>query len=314
MTHHSIPWPDEALVENTAWTAAKPRLSVLIPFKGDDPSRLLTALACEPVQAEIIILDDGSKDEALAQRVGDTVTGLALPARLIRLSANVGRAKGRNRLARHARGQYLLFLDADMLPDSPAFLGDWLRLIETQAPDVAFGGFSLDQTPQTPQHALHRAMALKSDCLPAQIRRQAPEKHVFTSNLLVARPVFGAVGFDEGFVGWGWEDVEWAMRVAARWPIVHVDNTATHLGLDVAADLARKYEQSAANFGRVVAAHPAIAAQYPSYRWARRLKALPLRALWRPPLKALALSPLAPLKLRAIALRLYRAALYAETV
>jgi glycosyltransferase involved in cell wall biosynthesis len=314
MTHHTIPWPDEALVENAQWPAARPRLSVLIPFKGDDPSALLTALAHERVEAEIIVLDDGSRDEALAQRVGETVSSVNLPARLIRLSANEGRAKGRNRLARHARGQWLLFLDADMLPDSAGFLANWLRLIETDTPDVAFGGFSLDQTPQTPRHALHRAMALKSDCLPAAVRRQAPEKHVFTSNLLVARPVFEAVGFDEGFVGWGWEDVEWAMRVAARWPIVHVDNPASHLGLDTPDDLARKYEQSAANFGRVVAAHTAIAAQYPSYRWAKRLRALPLRGLWRPPLKALALSPLAPLKLRAIALRLYRAALYAETL
>jgi glycosyltransferase involved in cell wall biosynthesis len=314
MTHQPLPWPDEALVENAHWANAQPRLSVLIPFKGDDPSGLLTALARETVSAEIVVLDDGSGDEALARKVGDTVEGLNLPARLVRLSANEGRAKGRNRLARHARGDYLLFLDADMLPDTPQFLGDWLRLIGSEKPDIAFGGFSLDQTPQAPRHALHRAMALKSDCLPAAIRAQAPEKNVFTSNLLVARPVFEAVGFDESFVGWGWEDVEWAMRVAARWPIRHVDIPASHLGLDTAADLARKYEQSAANFGRVVAAHPEIAAQYPSYRWARRLRALPLRGLWRPPLKALALSPLAPLKLRAIALRLYRAALYAETV
>lgn len=314
MTLQPLPWPDEALVENLAWKGANPRLSVLIPFKGDDPAPLLSALAREDAPAEIVVLDDGSGDEALAQRVAEVIVGLPLPARLVRLAVNEGRARGRNRLARHARGGHLLFLDADMMPDSPTFLGDWLRLIESASPAVAFGGFSLDQTPRTPQHALHRAMALKSDCLPAAVRTLAPEKNVFTSNLLVARPVFEAIGFDEAFTGWGWEDVEWAMRVAARWPITHVDIPASHLGLDTAADLARKYEQSAPNFGRVVASHPAIAAQYPSHRWARRLRRLPLRGLWRPPLKALALSPVAPLALRAIALRLYRAALYAEVV
>ena len=57
---------------------------------------------------------------------------------------------------------------------------------------MAFGGFTLDQTPIRPEHALHRAMALKSDCTPAPQRAQAPEKHVFTSNLLVRRDVLRA--------------------------------------------------------------------------------------------------------------------------
>jgi hypothetical protein len=41
---------------------------------------------------------------------------------------------------------------------------------------------------------------------------------------------------------------------------------------------------------------------------------VPARAAWRPLLKAAALSDLAPTPARAFALRLYRAALYAEAV
>src|SRR5690606_23100227 len=103
-----------------------------------------------------------------------------------------------------------------------------------------------DQAPPDAAHALHRALAVGGDCLPAAERRHAPEKYVFTSNLLVRRDVFETERFDEGFSGWGWEDVEWGMRVARRWPIVHIDNPATHLGLDDAETLAAKYEQSTA--------------------------------------------------------------------
>ncbi len=141
-----------------------------------------------------------------------------------------------------------------------------------------------------------------------------PEKHVFTSTLLVRRDVFEAVGFDEGFTGWGWEDVEWAMRVAREHPIVHVDIPASHLGLDPAATMARKYEQSAANFARVVATHREVVESYPSYRVARMLKTIPLRGAWRPVLKAAALADALPLPARDFAMRLYRAALYAEAV
>ena len=310
MTARAVEW----IVESRADRSATPALSILIPFFRDDPAPLLQALNGAPAGVEIIVLDDGSGISDLAARVAATVEDLALPARFVALSTNEGRSKGRNRLAAHARGRHLLFLDADMLPDRPSFVVDWLALIAERDPAVAFGGFSLDQTPKTREHALHRAMALKSDCLPAEVRALAPEKHVFTSNLLVRRDVFDTIGFDEAFTGWGWEDVEWAMRVARAYPIVHVDIPASHLGLDTAPVMARKYEQSAANFARVVQGHRAVVETYASYRAARILKRLPLRGLWRPVVKAFALAGLAPLPARDFAMRLYRAVLYAEAV
>jgi hypothetical protein len=191
----------ETLTDNAAWAAldpegAAPRLSVLIPTYRDDPSALLKALDERGADAEIVLLDDGGGDAALTKRMAARIEKLKLPARLVVLSSNEGRAKGRNRLARHARGRHLLFLDSDMLPDPIGFLTRWSAVAEDDVP-VAFGGFTLDQTPRRPEHELHRAMALKSDCTPAPERAKEPEKHVFTSNLLVRRDVFETIGFDE---------------------------------------------------------------------------------------------------------------------
>ena len=305
---------NEIIVDNAAWTNAAPRLSVLIPTFRDDPSALLKALDDPMARAEIIVLDDGSGDEALSKRIAGRIERLRLPARFIQLTSNQGRAQGRNRLANHARAGHFLFLDSDMLPDPENFLARWAALAEGENTPIAFGGFTLEQTPLRPEHALHRAMALKSDCTPAPERAKSPEKHVFTSNLLVRRDVFETVEFDEGFTGWGWEDVEWAMRVGRQHPILHIDNSATHLGLDTAPAMAAKYEQSAANFARVVSAHRDIVGAYPSYKVARALKPFPGRDLWRPMLKAFALNEAAPTSLRAFAMRLYRAALYCEAV
>jgi glycosyltransferase involved in cell wall biosynthesis len=305
---------NEIIVDNALWANAAPRLSVLIPTFRDDPSALLKALDDPMARAEIIVLDDGSGDEALAKRIAGRIERLRLPARFIRLASNEGRAKGRNRLASHARADHFLFLDSDMLPDPENFLARWAALAEGENMPIAFGGFTLEQTPLRPEHALHRAMALKSDCTPAPERAKSPEKHVFTSNLLVRRDVFEAVEFDEGFTGWGWEDVEWAMRVGRQHPILHIDNSASHLGLDTAPAMAAKYEQSASNFARVVSAHRDIVSGYPSYKVARALKSLPGRDTWRPMLKAFALNEAAPTPMRAFAMRLYRAALYCEAV
>jgi glycosyltransferase involved in cell wall biosynthesis len=307
--------PRARMDDNAAWALAEPRLSVLIPFLRDDPAPLIAALASAPAPgAELVLLDDGTGDAALTARLVGQLAELDLPARLITLPANEGRSRGRNRLAQAARGSHFLFLDSDMLPDLVTFLADWLALIAAQDPAVAFGGFSLKQAPTDARFAVHRAMAERSECLDAATRALAPEKYVYTSNLLVRRDVFAAEAFDPGFSGWGWEDVEWAMRVSRRWPVIHVDVPATHMGLDDVAALAGKYEQSAANFARVVARHFAVVSTYPSYRAARRLKRVPgLRAI-RPWFKRLALSEAAPVAARAFSLRLYRAALYADEV
>ena len=64
----------ETSVDNALWASAQPRLSVLIPFKGDDPCALLAALDQEQAAAEIVVLDDGTADPALTARVIETMT------------------------------------------------------------------------------------------------------------------------------------------------------------------------------------------------------------------------------------------------
>ena len=304
--------------DNDGWPQGRPTLSVLVPFLRDDPSPLLHRLNTEAAdlagQVELVLLDDGTGDAGMTARLKATLDALSLPARLISLAANEGRARGRNRLTMAARAPTWLFLDSDMKPDSPRFLRTWVDLVVHDNPAVTFGGFSLDQAPTDARFAVHRALSGAGECLLAAERARTPEKYVYTSNLLVRRDVFAAEAFDAGFTGWGWEDVEWAMRVSRRFPITHVDNPATHMGLDTVEDLARKFDQGAGNFARVVALHPQIVQSYPSYRAARVLKRLPALPLARRLMKRAALSPALPVKARALALRLYRAAVYADAI
>lgn len=307
-----------AIIDNARWKAARPAVSVLIPFLRDDPTELLALLDEEAAAvdggAELLLLDDGTADAELTARLSGQIQAMRLPARLITLPANEGRSRGRNRLASAARGGSLLFLDSDMRPDHRRFLKDWTDLAAREDPAVAFGGFSLLQAPDEARFAVHRAMAARSDCVPYTERARQPEKYVYTSNLLVRRDVFETEAFDPGFTGWGWEDVEWAMRVSRRFRVVHLDNPATHMGLDTVETLTAKYEQSAPNFARVVARHPDIVSAYPSYKAARLLKRLPGLGAARPWMKRAAAAAWLPVKARAFSLRLYRAALYAGAV
>ena len=71
------------VVDNALWAAARARLSVLIPFLGDDPAQLARELAAQSSEIEIVLLDDGGKDGDLAARIAETVQALPCPARFL---------------------------------------------------------------------------------------------------------------------------------------------------------------------------------------------------------------------------------------
>lgn len=300
---------------SASWASARPVLSVLIPFRDDDPRALLADLERQAgPEVEIVLIDDASDDPMLRPAVRRAVVDGRAAACLIHTAANLGRAEARNRLAASARGRWLLFLDADMRPERPDFLNRWLALIRDEAPAAAFGGFTVEAGPVDPAVAVHRALSRRSDCLSAAERRARGGRDVFTSNLLVRRETFDAVPFDAAFTGWGWEDVEWGLRAAERFGLIHVDVPARHLGLEPTARLAAKYEQSVGNFARLARLHPAAVRRFGCWRAARVLARLPALSSLRGLLRRWVLSDRGPVGARAFGLRLYRAALYAETV
>lgn len=290
------------------------RLSVLVPTYRDDPRALIAALsACEGAgEVEFILFDDGSGlDMSPAHAALENWPG---PARCITAPANGGRAHARNRLLAQAESAWVLFLDADMLPDGPDFLARYIEALQPRSePALICGGFSLQQVTPRPDQTLHALQSAASECLPADVRARAPGRYVFTSNLLVHRNVLEAIPFDEAYCGWGWEDVDWGFRVARHFPIRHIDNTATHTGLDTDTALMAKYAGSGANFARLVAQHPDETRQMALARAARALRIL---GSLRQPVQALA-GRLArmralPGRIRLAALKLFRAAAYAR--
>lgn len=96
------------------------RYSVIIPVHDDaEPLRAcLESLGELPEGSEILVIDDGSSDHP------ERVTA-DHPAELIRLERQSGAAAARNAGARHARGEILLFTDADCL-----VMAGWAEALE----------------------------------------------------------------------------------------------------------------------------------------------------------------------------------------
>lgn len=308
---------DARILRNAAWheadaQARPPALSILSPVFRFDPSALIAALAqacraAPDLAVELVLVDDGSGDPALLAQLEAAVMAFPAPASLVAFTANQGRSAARNRLTREARAPYLLFLDCDMLPDSTDFLARWSQLIADAAPAIAYGGFTTLQVPDEPRLALARALAERVDCLPAAERTARGGVAVATSNLLVRADILRAVPFDAGFQGWGWEDVDWALRAhAAGHPVLHVDIPATHLGLDEPETVLRKFAQAGPNFTHMLARHPQMRALR-STRVIQTLASLPGIGLLARPLRVLATSEAVPMGVRTRAARGWRA-------
>lgn len=261
----------------------QPAVSVLIPVFNWDLSRLTRCLLTEIEagdlrgQVELIVADDCSTAAEL--RAANKALFGSLPpasARYLELEHNLGRAAIRNFLVAQSSGEFLLFLDADVAPDSGDFLRKYLESARVNSFDVICGGISYAQrTLPDRSYDFYVYMSSRAALHPVAIRNRLPWRWVFTSNIMIRRSAFEATAFDERFTGYGYEDIEWGIRLARNFRILHVENPVSHLGLLDRHSLLKKMRGSIPNYHLLATLHP--------QEFAKMRVALLVRALlWLP--------------------------------
>ncbi len=213
------------------------KLSVLIPTHDYKCFTLVAELQRQlmvaRVQYEVIVADDGSRDQVsvIANLRINELPG----CRYIKREKNVGRAAIRNFLIGEAKGEWLLFLDSDAAVDSPLFIWRLLDAIE-QANDaqVIMGGLHHATRMPRPEVSLRYRYEKAADRhRSAEERSSHPYQHVTAFNLCVKGDVARRLPFDEHCKEYGFEDALYGV-VLKRYgiKILHIDNPLLHRGLE----------------------------------------------------------------------------------
>lgn len=190
------------------------KLSIVMPTfnKVKLLQQALAALARQnldpSVAWEIVVVNDGSTDTT-AHWLTTANESLPVPLNVVSPNQNVGRAKARNLGAQAATGQWILFLDDDIVAPE-GLLAAHLSLLES---NPGFGTIGYAVTEPTVVDAPHFSY-LDSRGVAKLSPGCAPGRFFVTQNAAVPRQAFMDVGgFDESFTGYGFEDMEVAFRL-----------------------------------------------------------------------------------------------------
>ena len=248
-------------------TVASPQLSILIPTYDHDVMDLCHELLADMATlhmgaVELLVLIDGNP--ALEGQHALITSGdiAGLPVALAMATVNLGRSMARNTLARLARGRFLMFLDADSLPDAPCFVGRALAALGS--PDVVLcgGRTGLRHTAPPLDARLFHLHSKKREWIAASERNQDPAGCFLSANFIVARDLFLASPFDENFKAWGWEDTEWAIRVSRGSRIHHFDNSVSHMEHHKDNIWLGRLERAAPNYARLYELYPKVVGRH----------------------------------------------------
>lgn len=210
-------------------------LSVLLPAYNKDCSLQVKRLsqlaqtlkAKRDIEVEIVVMEDGSTDEAFLHNNAEACASNPLCRHIIN-KENVGRARVRNRLMRVAKGEWFLLLDTGLRIPEDDFLEKYAAATE-EHPEVRVvcGGLQVEEPPFRSLRYRYEVATMARRSVEA--RNNDPYASMLISNMLLHRSVAERIPIDERFVTYGYEDVMFGKRLREEHVrVLHINSLVTH--------------------------------------------------------------------------------------
>ena len=220
-------------------------LSILIPVYNFNIVDLVNTIHKQAslcaIDFEIICLDDYSNESI--SNTNTAINTLPYTSYIIN-NENKGRNKTRLLLCEKANYDWLLFLDADVLPRTDQLISTYLKLLDANS-DAIYGGFTYYNDPPGQRYKLRWQYGRHREEVKASIRNKKPYKVIISANFIIKKSVFKAI--NKQIVGnyYGEDNQLGALLKSNAIKVLHIDNEVYHLGIEPSLKYLRKKELAA---------------------------------------------------------------------
>jgi len=217
-------------------------LSICIPTYNTDCSELLDILAEQIAQleetVEVLVCDDFSTDDVRKNQEACERNGFSF----FENQSNLGRISTRIKLAKNSSFNWLLFIDADMLPKTDEYLIKYTNFINFNKADVAIGGCCYPN--EIKPFNLRLRYGRNREEMSAKKRQLKPYNTVLFGNILMKKRLFQEVFEAFNYSDYG-EDVHLSSYLkSSKIYVLHLPNEAYHLGIENNREFVKKIKKS----------------------------------------------------------------------
>lgn len=221
-------------------------ISILIPIFNFNVHDLVHELRAQLLESavpfEIICMDDHS-NISFDHELLEQLSGI----KYIALTQNIGRAAIRNKLAKYASYDHLLFLDCDGTIEKD-FITTYLEAIKSSPDAVICGGRNYSEIKPDKKRLLHWTIGKQREEISANLRKKAPYQSFMTNNFVVPKSTLIEIGFNESIKDYGHEDSLFGFKLqSCGIEIHHIDNPAQHIDLEPAQTILNKTNKAVQN-------------------------------------------------------------------
>ena len=222
-------------------------LSILIPVYNYDVRALVLelhkqCLECK-IDFEILVQDDAS--ESVHNIKNEQINTLS-QCSFVSLQQNIAHRENRNLLARHAKFDYLLFIDGDSNCLNPSYIVDFVFAMHRF--DVVYGGRLHPINCPSKNHILRWKYGKFREDKVACLRKKAPFINLLFNNTVIRKAVFESIKFDASFKKYGHDDTQLSFELSKKnISVLHIDNQIEHGDIDFSSDYLNKTKQAVEN-------------------------------------------------------------------